>query len=122
MDNWVDPIKDQVAWDFGYVNFEGFKKALREGNETAWIELDIITSKIAREYGKDVEKNYSDDAYEDGYEECEKEYEDKISDLEDEISYLEDDVKTLEEQLETCGERIIYLEELLDNNEINYAG
>ena len=56
LDNWVDPINDQVAWDFGYVNFEGFKKALREGNETAWLEFDIITSKIAREYGKDVEK------------------------------------------------------------------
>lgn len=69
MDNWVDPIKDQVAWDFGYVNFEGFKKALREGNETAWIELDIITSKIAREYGKDVEKDFSR-LYDEGYQDA----------------------------------------------------
>ena len=59
MNNWVDPIKDRVAWDFGYINWEGFKEALKRGDETAWIEFDVITSKIARAYGKDVEKEYA---------------------------------------------------------------
>src|SRR5690606_33252057 len=113
MDNWVDPIKDQVAWDFGYVNFEGFKKALREGNETAWIEIDIITSKIAREYGRDVEKNYVDEGYADGYNQCEKDYEVKITNLEDEVSYLESDLRREAVYTE-------YLEDLLERNEIDY--
>lgn len=122
LNNWIDPIKDNVAFSNAYINWEDFKTKLKEGNEIAWLEFDKITSELAREYGKDVEKNYSDDAYADGYEECKKEYEDKISDLEDEISDLEDDVRILEAQLETCGERIVYLEQVLDDNEINYAG
>ena len=60
MDNWVDPIKDQVAWDFGYINWEGFKEALKRGDETAWVELDIIVSKTAREYAREVEDYYED--------------------------------------------------------------
>ena len=115
LDNWIDPIKDNVAFSNAYINWEDFKTKLKEGDETAWLEFDKITSEVAREYGRDVEKEYS----------CEVEIsnlEDEIESLEDEISDLEDDIRSLEEQLETCGERIVYLEELLDDNEINYAG
>lgn len=58
LDNWIDPVKDNVAFSNAYINWEDFKTKLKEGNETAWLEFDKITSELAREYGKDVEKEY----------------------------------------------------------------
>ena len=58
LDNWIEPIKDQVAFDNTYINWQDFKTKLKEGDTTAWSEFDRIVSQVAREYGKDVEKEY----------------------------------------------------------------
>ena len=58
MDNWVDPIKDQVVWNYGYINWQGFTDQLKQGDGTAWLEFDKITNEVAREYSKDVESNW----------------------------------------------------------------
>lgn len=106
LDNWIDPIKDNVAFSNAYINWEDFKTKLKEGDETAWLEFDKITSELAREYGRDVEKEYS----------CEIE----IENLEDEIESLEDEISDLEDDLRREAVYVEYLEDLLDKNEINY--
>lgn len=106
LDNWIDPIKDNVAFSNAYINWEDFKTKLKEGNETAWLEFDKITSELAREYGKDIEKEYS----------CEVE----ISNLEDEVDELRDEINCLEDDLRREAVYVEYLEDLLDKNEINY--
>lgn len=106
LNNWIDPIKDNVAFSNTYINWEDFKTKLKEGDETAWLEFDKITSELAREYGKDVEKEYS----------CEVE----ITNLEDEIESLEDEISGLEDDLRREAIYVDYLEDLLDKNEISY--
>ena len=106
LDNWIDPIKDNVAFSNAYINWEDFKTKLKEGNETAWLKFDKITSEVAREYGKDVEKEYS----------CEAE----IEYLEDEIESLEDEISDLEDDLRREAVYVEYLEDLLGKNEIDY--
>ena len=59
IDNWVDPIKDQVAFDYGYISYDNWKRLLKENDFNAWVDFDAITSKIVREYGKEVESYYS---------------------------------------------------------------
>lgn len=61
MSTWVEPIVEHVVFNNGYINYEDFKQKLKDGDETAWLELDGIISEIAVEYGKDVESNYLDD-------------------------------------------------------------
>ena len=69
LDNWINPIKDKVAFSNAYINWEDFKTKLKEGNETAWLEFDKVTSELAREYGKDVEKHFSE-LYDEGYQDA----------------------------------------------------
>lgn len=58
MDNWVDPVKDLVAFNCMYDDWGKFKQALKQGDVTAWAEFDMIISLVAREYSKQVERYY----------------------------------------------------------------
>ena len=45
IDNWVDPIKDQVAFDYGYISYDNWERLLKENDFNAWVDFDAINRK-----------------------------------------------------------------------------
>lgn len=56
----IEEIKDEVCWDHGYINYENFKKELKNPESTSHKELNTVMLEIARRYARETEKYYID--------------------------------------------------------------
>ena len=94
--------KDEVAWDEGFINWDGVEKSFKEGT-LSLLDFNNLVEKIAKRYSKDAEAYYSGA---NTIAELEGELDDKddaICDLEDEIEFLEEDVERLKKILQENG-------------------
>lgn len=103
----IEEIKNDVAFNYGYINWDGYISKLVERVPSALRELDSITNDVARFYSRDAELYY--DVNED-LEARVKELEDEVSDLEFQNDCLQSEVDDLEEENVDLQNEIIVLE------------
>lgn len=108
----IEEIKNDVAFNYGYINWDGYMSKLAERVPSALRELDSITNDVARFYSRDAEAYY--DVNED--------LENRVSDLEfendclqSEIDDLEDENVDLENEILVLQARINELDDELDS-------
>ena len=108
----IEEIKNDVAFNYGYINWDGYMSKLTERVPSALRELDSITNDVARFYSREAEVYYE---VNEDLEARVKELREVVDELEFENEDLAGDVLDLENEILVLQAKINQLEDELDS-------
>lgn len=108
----IEEIKNDVVFNYGYINWDGYMSKLAERVPSALRELDSITNDVARFYSREAEVYYE---VNEDLEARVKELREVVDELEFENEDLAGDVLDLENEILVLQAKINQLEDELDS-------
>lgn len=61
MNRILDNIKDEVAFDNGFVNWDDFKKSLSESPSSVTNDFEYVVNQVVSRYARTVENYYKEE-------------------------------------------------------------